>query len=167
MLPMLRCLAMNYELFMTAALAEARDALRADEGPQGAVAVLDEALVAGGHAQTRQSGDPTAHAVMVTLREAASRLGTTSLRGVTVFCVQEPCVMCVGALLACDVDGLVYAVADRIGGAAGSVVQVADAAALPRRLTVVSGILGADAIELIAGAAPVGAPAGRSLRAIH
>ncbi|HTS14168.1 MAG TPA: nucleoside deaminase [Candidatus Sulfotelmatobacter sp.] len=158
---------MNYELFMTAALAEAQDALRADEGPQGAVAVLDEALVAGGHAHVRRTGDPTAHAVMVTLREAASRLGTTSLSGVTVFCVQEPCVMCVGALLACDVDGLVFAVPDRAAGAAGGAVQVADAAALRRRLTVVSGILGTDALELIAGAMPIVAPGVRGLRASH
>jgi len=146
---------MNYELFMSAALGEATEGLRADEGPQGAVAVLDEALVAGGHAQVRRTGDPTAHAVMVTVREAASRLGTSSLRGVTIFAVQEPCVMCIGALLACDVDGLVYAVPDRVAGAAGSVVQLADAAALPRHLNIVSGILQVDAAELIAGATPV------------
>jgi tRNA(Arg) A34 adenosine deaminase TadA len=73
--------------------------------------------------------------------------------------------MCVGALLACDVDGLVYAVPDRVGGAAGSAVQVADASALPRRLTVVSGILGADALELIAGASPVITAPARALRA--
>ena len=157
----------NYELFMGAALAEARQAARAGEAAQGAAAVLDEALVASGHAAVRASGDPTAHAVVVTLREAAGRLGTASLRGVTVFCVQEPCVMCVGALLACDVDGLVFAVPDRAAGAAGGAVQVADAAALRRRLTVVSGILGTDALELIAGAMPIVAPGVRGLRASH
>ncbi|MFI5261531.1 MAG: nucleoside deaminase [Candidatus Limnocylindrales bacterium] len=158
---------MNYELFMSAALSEATEGLRDDEGAQGAVAVLDEALVAGGHALVRRTGDPTAHAVMVTLREAASRLGTVSLSGVTVFTVQEPCVMCIGALLACDVDGLVYAVPDRVGGAAGGVVQMADAAALPRHLNVVSGILQADAQELIAGGAVSGASPARTVRTSH
>jgi len=157
---------MNYELFMSAALGEATEGLRDDEGPQGAVAVLDEALVASGHAQVRRSGDPTAHAVMVTLREAADRLGTASLSGVTIFAVQEPCVMCVGALLACDVDALVYAVADRQAGAAGGAVQLAHAAALPRHVEVVSGILQADAAELIAGAAAAGAPARPSARPV-
>lgn len=158
---------MNYELFMSAALAEAGEGARAGEGPQGAVAVLDEALVAGGHAQLRRTGDPTAHAVMVTLREAASRLGTESLTGVTIFAVQEPCVMCVGALLACDVDGLVYAVPDHVAGAAGGVVQLADAAGLPRRLSVVSGILQADALEFINAATPALSGAGRGTRTGH
>ena len=151
---------------MELALAEARRCLQWDDVPVGAVVVRGTEVVASAGNERERRGDPTAHAVMVTLRDAASRLGTTSLRGVTIFCVQEPCVMCVGALLACDVDGLVYAVPDRIGGAAGGAVQVADAASLPRRLTVVSGILGADALEFIAGATPVGGPA-RVARAAH
>jgi len=140
---------MHYELFMSAALGEARAAAAAGDRPQGAVAVLDEALVAAGHDQVRSSGDPTAHAVLVTLREVARRLGTHSLRDVTVFSVSEPCPMCVGALLECDVDGLVFALADPVTGAAGSVVQLAQAKGLPRRLNVVSGILQAEAAELL------------------
>lgn len=141
--------AMNYELFMNAAVAEARAALSTGERPRGAVAVLGEALVARGHEQVQTSGDPTAHAVMVTLREAARRLARTSLAGVTVFSVVEPCSMCVGAMLGSDVDGLVFALVDPQAGAAGSALQLARHPGLRRRLVVVSGILQGDAGELL------------------
>ena len=144
---------MHYELFMGAALAEARAAVEKGERPRGAVAVLDEALVASGHEEVVARTDPTAHAIVVTLREAAGRLGKTSLAGVTVFAVVEPCAMCVGALLESDVDRLVYAVPSPSAGAAGSVIQLADHPALSRRMDLVSGILRADAADLIAVAA--------------
>src|SRR5687767_7101420 len=67
--------AMNYELFMGEALAEARAALAQGERPHAAVAVVDDAMVARGHDRVRETGDPTAHAVIVALREAARRLG--------------------------------------------------------------------------------------------
>ncbi len=137
----------NYEMFMGAALAEARSAAVAGETPHGAVAVLDEAMVASGHEQVAGTGDPTAHAVVVALREAAQRLGRANLNGLIVFATNEPCAMCVGALLASDVDGLVYALDDPANGAAGSTTQV-DAEALRRRLRVVSGIMQAEAAEL-------------------
>ncbi len=68
-----------------------------DKG-DGAVAVLDEAMVARGHDQVESTGDPTAHAVMVVLREAARRLGRSKLSGMIIFAAHEPCTMCVGAL---------------------------------------------------------------------
>jgi len=144
---------MHYELFMSAAIGEARAALERGERPHGAAAVLDEALVASGHEEVAGLGDPTAHAVLVTLREAAQRLGRRSLAGVTVFSTVEPCSMCVGAMLEADVDCLVYAVPDPVAGAAGSVVQLANHPALPRRVDLVSGILRADAAELQEAAA--------------
>jgi tRNA(adenine34) deaminase len=139
---------MNYELFMRAAISEAEAASRDGDRPEGAVAVLGEALVARGRDRSRTSGDPTAHAVMAALREAARRLGTPSLAGITVFSTLEPCAMCVGALLESDADALVFAVADRRAGAAGSAVQLSDGSRLPRRLSVVSGILESEAAEL-------------------
>ena len=144
---------MHYELFMGAALGEARVALEQGERPRGAAAVLGEALVASGHEEVAARNDPTAHAVMVTLREAAQRLGTRSLAGVTIFATVEPCPMCVGALLEADADCLVYAVPDPVAGAAGSVVQLANNVDLPRRVDLVSGILRADAAELLEAAA--------------
>ncbi len=140
---------MHYELFMGAALAEARASIEKGERPRGAGAVLDEALVASGHEEVAARTDPTAHAIIVTLREAAGRLGTTSLAGVTVFAVVEPCAMCVGALLESDVDCLVYAASNPTAGAAGSVIQLADHPGLLRRMDLVSGILRADAAELL------------------
>lgn len=139
---------MNYELFMRAALAEAAQARRDGERANGAVAVLDEALVAHGRESVLSSGDPTAHAVMIALREAATRLRRRSLAGMTIFCVVEPCPMCVGALLECDTDGVVYALADPNEGACLSAIRMAEGSGLRRRLNVVSGILQEDAADL-------------------
>lgn len=143
---------MNYELYMGAALSEARAALADGETADGAVAVLDEAMVARGRCQVGATGDPTAHAVMAVLREAARRLGRADLSGLIVFSTIEPCAMCVGALLESNVDGLVYAMPDARSGAAGSAVQLTSGASLPRRLSVVSGIMEREATELRSGA---------------
>ena len=99
-------------------------------------------------AHPEADGDPTAHAVMIALREAATRLGRRSLAGTTIFTVVEPCPMCVGALLACDADGVVFALSDPNEGACLSAMRMADANGLGRRLNVVSGILQEDAAEL-------------------
>jgi len=153
----------NYELYMSAALSEARAAIAAGEAADGAVAVLDEALVARGQSQVSMTGDPTAHAVMVVVREAARRLGRSDLTGVVVFTAVEPCSMCVGALLESDVDGLVFAMPDAAVGAAGSAVQLTTGKLLPRRLEVVSGIMQREAVELCDGARPsLRAPAARA-----
>src|SRR6266850_2225100 len=90
---------MNYELFMGEALAEARNAIAQGERPNAAVAVVDEAMVARAHDRVFESNDPTAHAVVVALREAARKLGKTGLVNATIFTTLEPCAMCVGALL--------------------------------------------------------------------
>jgi tRNA(adenine34) deaminase len=134
----------NYELYMGAALAEARAAMQAGDAADGAVAVLDEALVARGKHQVESTGDPTAHAVMTVLREAARRLGRSNLSGLIVFSAVEPCAMCVGAMIESDVDGLVYAMPDAKSGATLSVTS--------RRLSIVSGIMQREATELRAGA---------------
>ena len=143
----------NYELYMGEALAEARAAIKGGGRPHAAVAVLDEAMVARGHDRVVETGDPTAHAVIVALREAARRVGKDRLRDVTMFCTMEPCPMCVGALLASDVEALVYAIPNRTNGAAGTVVQLAEHAALRRRVKVVSGIRRDEAEELYAAIA--------------
>ena len=141
-------LVMNYELYMRAALAEAAQAARAGERANGAVAVLDEAMVAHGRESVLSTGDPTAHAVLIAVREAATRLGRESLAGTTVFSVVEPCAMCIGSLQQSDADGVVFALPDPREGACHSALNVAEARGLPRRLQVVSGILREDAAEL-------------------
>jgi tRNA(adenine34) deaminase len=111
---------------------------------------MGEAMVARAHDRVAETRDPTAHAVMVALREAARRLGTPRLEDVTIFATLEPCPMCVGAMLNADVDALVYAAPNRSDGAAGTVVQLAEHAGLSRRLKVVSGIRRDEAEELFA-----------------
>jgi tRNA(adenine34) deaminase len=141
---------MNYELFMGEALAEAQLALERGEKPNAAVAVVDEAMVARAHDRVEQGDDPTAHAVVVALREAARRLGRTRLADATIFSTVEPCAMCVGALLESDVEALVFAMPNYVDGAAGSVVQLAQHPSLPRRIKIVSGIRRDEAERLIA-----------------
>jgi len=140
---------MNYELFMGEALAEAQLALTRGERPCAAVAVVDEAMVARAHDRVQETNDPTAHAVVVALREAARKLGVTRLGAATIFATHEPCVMCVGALLESDVETLVFAVPDPIDGAAGSVLQLAQHADLGRRMKIISGIRRDEAEELL------------------
>src|SRR6185312_16340121 len=123
---------MNYELFMGEALAEARSALERGERPNAAVAVVDEAMVVRAHDRVQETNDPTAHAVVVALRETARKIGSVRLADATIFATQEPCAMCVGAL--------VFAVANTHDGAAGTVIQLAQHPSLPRRIKIVSGI---------------------------
>jgi tRNA(adenine34) deaminase len=142
--------AMNYELYMGEALAEAQQALARNERPVAAVAVVDEAMVARAHDRVRETTDPTAHAVVVALREAARKLGRERLVNATIFTTHEPCAMCVGALLESDVEALVYAMPNHVDGAAGSVIQLAQHPGLPRRIKIVSGIRRDEAERLFA-----------------
>jgi tRNA(adenine34) deaminase len=139
---------MNYELFMGEALAEARLAASRGAPAVGAIAVMGEAMVARGSNRVDETKDPTAHAVTVALREAARKLGSVHLADVTIFTTVEPCAMCVGAMLECDAAALVYAAPNRVDGAAGSVLQLAQHPDLGRRLQVVSGIRREEAEEL-------------------
>jgi tRNA(adenine34) deaminase len=139
---------MNYQLFMGEALAEAKLALEKGERPVAAVAVVDEAMVARGHDRVQATGDPTAHAVVVALREASRKLGRIRLADATIFATHEPCAMCVGALLQCDVEALVFAMPNTREGAAGSVIQLAQHASMPRQIKIVSGIRRDEAAAL-------------------
>jgi tRNA(adenine34) deaminase len=150
---------MHYELFMRSALGEAALAAASGERADGAVAVLDEAMVAHGREGVSGSGDPTAHAVMVCLREAARRLGRAHLTGLTVFVVVEPCAMCAAALRLADADAVVYALADPREGACGSLAGGADEDRTGRRIRIVSGILADEAAELRPDVARSRAPA--------
>jgi tRNA(adenine34) deaminase len=146
---------MNYELFMGEALAEAQLALDEGQAPVAAVAVVNEAMVARAHDAVAETNDPTAHAVVMALREASRKLGRERLAEATIFATREPCPMCVGALLASNVETLVFACVNSEDGAAGSTVQLAQDGRLQRRVKVVSGIRCDEAQELLAGAGPV------------
>jgi tRNA(adenine34) deaminase len=93
--------------------------------------------------------DPTAHAEILALREAAQKLGNYRLEGVTLYCTLEPCVMCAGALVAARVDRLVFGTRDLRFGGVRSKFQLADSDLLNHRVEIVEGVLGAECVELL------------------
>jgi len=139
---------MNYELYMAEAIAEARRGTQEGEEAVGAVCVIDDAMVARDHQRSAATGDPTSHAVLLTLQASARKLGRRRLAEATIFSTREPCAMCVGALLEARVRALVYAVPDPDRGAAGSAVQLARNPALGHQLSVVSGVRESEARRL-------------------
>jgi tRNA(adenine34) deaminase len=145
----------NYELFMAEAIAEARRGSAEGEEPVGAVAVIDDAMIARDHDRRGMGDDPTAHAVLLTLQAASRKLGARRLSEVTIFTTLEPCAMCVGALLEARVKSLVYAVADTDAGAAGSVIGLARHSAMPHQLSVISGVRESEARRLATESASV------------
>jgi tRNA(adenine34) deaminase len=146
---------MNYELYMAEAIAEARRGEEEGEFPVGAVAVLDDAMVARDHDRIQLAGDPTAHAVLLTLQATARKLGPRRLPEITIFTTHEPCAMCVGALVESRVRGLVYALANTESGAAGGAVQLARDESLPHQVSVVSGVRESEARRLGTASASV------------
>ena len=139
---------MNYELYMAEAIAEARRGAQDGEEAVGAVAVIDDAMVARDHGRTAVTGDPTAHAVLLTVQAAARKLDRRRLAEATIFTTREPCAMCVGALIESRVRALVYAVPNPERGAAGSIVQLARDPKLGHQLSVVSGVRESEARRL-------------------
>ena len=109
---------------MRNALAEAEQALAHGDVPIGAVAVREGTIVGRGHNRREVDADPTAHAEMIALQEAARTLGGWRLVDVTLYCTLEPCPMCAGAMVAARLPRLVYGADDPKAGAAGSVVEL-------------------------------------------
>src|SRR5215475_14082120 len=111
-----------YDEWMAAALEEARRARDMEEVPVGAVVVLDRTIVGRGFNQPISSADPTAHAEIVAIRDAARRVGNYRLSGATMCVTIEPCLMCVGALIHARIGTLVYGAAEPRSGAVTSTV---------------------------------------------
>jgi tRNA(adenine34) deaminase len=126
---------------MEAALDEARRALAFGEVPIGAVVVIDGQIVARGHNRPISTVDPTAHAEVVALREAARAVESYRLLGSTLYVTVEPCLMCVGALVHARVDRLVYGAPEPRTGALVSAVQGLDLPGLNHRFDVIGGVL--------------------------
>lgn len=125
---------------MAAALAEARAALATGDVPVGAV-VLDArgAIIGRGRNEREKLADPTAHAEVVALRQAAAAIGDWQLTGCTLVVTLEPCVLCAGAILAARIDRVVFGAWDDKAGAAGSVVDLLRERRLPHRVGEVVG----------------------------
>jgi len=131
------------------AMGEARAAAEADEVPIGAVAVHDGVIIARGQNRVLRDNDPTAHAEIVALREAAAALGNYRLNGVTLYVTLEPCAMCAGAMIHARIDRLVFAAIDSKAGAAGSVLSVVNHPRLNHQMRVEQGILADESSELL------------------
>src|ERR671938_105499 len=131
---------MTDDTFMAEALAEARAAAADGEVPIGAVVVADGRVVGRGRNARETRRDPTAHAEVLALQEAARALGRWRLSGATVYATLEPCPMCAGALVNARVDRLVYAVEDPKAGATGTLFDIARDARLNHRLEVRRGV---------------------------
>jgi tRNA(adenine34) deaminase len=134
---------------MQVALAEARFGAEAGEVPIGAVLVHDGAIIARGQNRVLRDSDPTGHAEIVAMREAARILGNYRLVGCSLFVTLEPCAMCAGAIIHARLDRLVFAAADPKAGACGSVLSVLNHPQLNHQMQVEQGIMADEAAELL------------------
>ena len=117
--------------------------------PVGAVVVLDGTVVGRGRNSPVRSNDPTAHAEMLALREAASAIGNYRLEQATVYATLEPCCMCAGALVAARVKKLVFGARDLRFGGVRSKFRIADSDLLNHRVEIVEGVLAVECVELL------------------
>lgn len=129
------------EFFMEFALAEAREAHRADEVPVGAVVVIDNQIVGRGGNQPIGLHDPTAHAEILALREAARKIGNYRLTEATLYVTIEPCAMCAGSLVNARIRRLVYGAPDARAGAVASVFQLCSSSSLNHQVEITAGVL--------------------------
>jgi tRNA(adenine34) deaminase len=134
---------------MRAAIDEARRAEQVGEVPIGAVVAIDGEIVGRGFNQPISARDPTAHAEIVALREAAGRVGNYRLTGAAMYVTVEPCLMCVGALVHARIASLVYGAAEPRTGAVVSTVRGTELPGHNHRVEVVGGLLADECRELM------------------
>jgi tRNA(adenine34) deaminase len=137
------------EQFMREALRLAQQAGESGEVPVGAVVVRNGEIAGRGWNSPIARNDPTAHAEILALREAAARLANYRLEGATLYCTLEPCVMCAGALVAARVQRLVFGGRDLRFGGIRSKFQAADSDLLNHRVQIVEGVLAVECVELL------------------
>ncbi|GAB6934931.1 tRNA adenosine(34) deaminase TadA [Calditerricola yamamurae] len=135
--------------FMREALAEARKAEAIGEVPIGAVIVRNGEVVGRGHNLRETGKDPTLHAEMVAIREAASRLGGWRLLGCTLYVTLEPCPMCAGAIVQARIERVVYGAPDPKAGCAGTLMNLLDEPRFNHQVAVTSGVLAEECAQLL------------------
>ena len=133
------------DYFMRLALEEARKALEHGDVPVGAVAVRAGEIIGRGFNARERDQDPTAHAEMIALREAAGVVGHWRLEEETLYCTLEPCAMCAGAMVLARLPRLVYATDDPKAGAGGSIMDICRHPQLNHQVEVVSGLYAEEA----------------------
>jgi len=139
------------EEFMALALAEAGKAADCGETPIGAVLVVDGEVIAAAHNMRETWQDPTAHAEVMVLREAAAKLGRWRMHDATLYVTLEPCLMCAGALVLARVGRLVYGCRDPKAGALGSVYDVVRDGRLNHVYRITPGVLEAECRSMLSG----------------
>ncbi len=137
------------EQWMRLALEQARQAMALGEVPVGAVAVLNGRVIGSGFNRKESDQDPTAHAEMIALREAAAYLNNWRLIDVTLYCTLEPCPMCAGAMIQARLSRLVYGAKDTRFGADGTIIDVLGRPEFNHRVEVVAGVLADEAGDLL------------------
>ena len=137
------------ERFMWEALRLWREGAAAGEVPVGAVLLMAGEIAGRAWNAPVARHDPTAHAEILAIREAAARIGNYRLPGSTLYCTLEPCVMCAGALVAARVTRLVFGARDLRFGGVRSKFQVADSEMLNHRVEVVEGVMAVECVELL------------------
>jgi len=137
------------EHWMRETLIEARKALAHADVPIGALAVYQGQVIGRGHNTRELDHDPTGHAEMVALRQAAKHLGHWRLDNVTLYCTLEPCCMCAGAMVLARLPRLVYAALDPKAGCAGSIVDILRHPQLNHMVTVDVGLMADEAAQLL------------------
>jgi tRNA(adenine34) deaminase len=138
---------MNHVSFMREALNLADLASEQGEVPVGAVVVVGGEIVGRGHNQPISAHDPTAHAEVIALRQAAAAVKNYRLTGATLYVTVEPCLMCVGAMIHARVEMVVFGSPEPRAGALESTARVHEQPGLNHRLTVISGVLAAECRE--------------------
>ncbi len=136
-------------VFMRAALEQARAAAERGEVPVGAVISLDGRIVARSGNRTIADCDPTAHAEIVALRDAAKSVGNYRLLGATLYVTIEPCAMCAGAMIQARIDRLVYGADDPKGGAVRSCYSIFESPEINHRVETAAGVLADEAAALL------------------
>lgn len=139
----------EHDRFMRAALEEAQAAMDEDEAPIGSVIVRGGRVIARAHNQREQLRDPTAHAEMIAITQAAAALGSWRLEDCTLYVTLEPCPMCAGAIVQARVPRVVYGAADPKAGAVHSLFRLLSDARLNHRAEVISGILAQPCGEIL------------------
>jgi tRNA(adenine34) deaminase len=137
------------EWFMRLALREAERAVEHDDVPIGAVVVHDGEVIGSGHNERELREDPTAHAEVLALREAAAHLGSWRVLDSVLYVTLEPCAMCAGAIVLARVPRVVYGTVDPKAGAAGSIMDLLDHPRLNHRPAVAGGLLAEEAAQLL------------------
>lgn len=135
--------------WMRLALALAERAAELGEVPIGAVAVREGKVIGAGHNRKESDQDPTAHAEMIALRQAAQALHNWRLVGVTLYCTVEPCPMCAGAMIQARLDRLVYGAPDVRFGAAGTIIDVLGETRFNHHVAVEAGVMADNAAGLL------------------